>query len=266
MNNDTKKKVFRSVGILALGALLMGGGVFLWQNEFKLSLFSSASAQNIQAIISLGEKASPGIPLYATAVANEIQRTQSKIPEVVSRAEEGSTISSLRDQAVLGYNDITKPITDHVVFVVVAGKNTVINGIKAKDTVSTIATRVTKEVSSLIDLASARPGVFPEGYTVLLATLPDPLDGTGDTSYCKGLIPNYGMEYTKGVLKEVNAALRSTASIYPLNIKIVDLEKAFVGHGLTGGSSWFTNCATLNDKGMQEASALFVREAQNIKQ
>lgn len=264
-SNGNKKKMLRSLGVLVVGAILTGGGIFLWQNEFNISLFSSASTESVQAIVSLGETAQEAMPTYSIGVSKYLSTKQPKSIELINRAEEGTAISTLRDQAVLAYNDITRPITKHVIFLVITGRITLVNGIKSKDSVSSIATRITKEVSELVELASARPGVFPAGYTIYLATLPDPLDGTGDTTYCKGAIPNYGKEYTKGILKEINASLRSVASIYPLSITLVELDKDFTNHGLTSNQPWFANCLTLNDDGYSALETSFVKAVQSPK-
>lgn len=261
-SNGNKKKVARSLGVLVIGAILTGGGIFLWQNEFNISLFSSASTSTVQAVVLLGETSEEGIPTYTLGVTKYLNAKQPQAIEHISRAEDGTSVSTLRDQAVLAYNDITKPITRHVIFFVISGRNTLVKGISANESVTSIATKITKEVSDLIELAAARPGVFPAGFTIYLATLPDPLDGTGDTTLCKGVIPNYGKEYTKGVLKEINASLRSVAAIYPLNISLVELDKDFLNHGLTSAQPWFADCLTLNDKGNSALETSFTKAVQ----
>lgn len=261
MAATTKKRVTQSIGILAIGAVLTGGGMFLWQNQFDVSLFSSASSSTVQAVISIGEKSTDGVPLYTQRVSDYLQTKQSRKIEVTSRAEQGRTISSLRDQAVLGYNDLTKPITEHVYFTAITGQNTLLNGITNKESITSIATKVVKEISTFLDLTSARPGVFPEGYTVLLATLPDPLGGTGDATLCKGLIPNYGTEYTKSAVNEINEAILELSNIYPQSIKIVDLAQHLEGHGLDTSDTWFTDCTSLNQKGLEEVAKEFERVA-----
>jgi len=253
-----KKRIVKSLGILAIGAVLTTGGLFLWQNQFDISLFSSAATNNIQAMIVLGERQDAQLSIHVSAVEKLINSQQTLPVETVNRAEEGAIISSLRDQAVLGYNDVTKPITNHVYFLVSFGKNITVNGITDKDSISEISSKTTKEVTTLIDLLSARPGVFPKGFTVFLATLLDPLDGISDVTSCKGAIPNNGKEYVNGVFEAVNNSIKTTGSIYPQYIKVVDVAKAFSGHGLTSTTPWFSDCLTLNIAGQAEMARLFV--------
>jgi len=253
-----KKRIVKSFGILAVGAILTTGGLFLWQNQFDISLFSSAATNHIQAMIVLGERQDTKLAVHVSAVEKLINARQSTPIETVNRADENTIIYSLRDQAVLGYNDVTKPITDHVYFLVSTGKNITVNGIKDKDSILAISGKTTKEVTSLIDLLSARPGVFPKGFTVFLATLPDPLDGTGDVSSCKGAIPNNGNAYVNGVFEAVNNSMKATGSIYPQYINVVDVAKAFSGHGLSSITPWFSDCLTLNVAGQAEIARLFV--------
>jgi len=253
------KRISKAVSILAIGAILTAGGMFLWRNQFDFSLFSSASSKTIQTVMNLGEKSTQEKPQHAIQVVNLLTASQRKPPELIDRSESSTIISSLRDQAVLSYNDASKPITDHVYILIRTGKNAAIKGITEKDPVTTVSTKVSKEITTLIDLLTARPGVFPEGYTIFVATLPDPTDGTGDVSRCSGLIPNNGADYIKGVFNSVNAAIENTAAIYPTSIRIVDIESLFKGHGVNTSDSWFRDCATINEKGETEVAKEFAK-------
>lgn len=267
-----KKKIAKSVGILAVGAVLTAGGLFLWQNQFNVSLFSSAANKNIQAVIVMGETTgktnaettSDLLPLYASAVESLVNSRQANTVETIGRAEKGLIVSSLRDMAVLGYNDVTKPITNHVYFLVTTGRAVTINGITDKDSISTVSGQMTQELTSLVDVLSARPGVFPKGFTVFLATMPDPLDSTGNASLCKGTIPNNGDAYVDGVITAVNDSIKAIATVYPQYIKIVDGAKAFSGHGLASDTPWFSDCLTLNETGEAELANEFIKVVDSV--
>lgn len=264
MNSSViKKQVTKSVGILAIGGLLTAGGLFLWQNQFNFSLFSSASNTTIQAVMALGEKPTNQQPTHAVLVVAKLDESQSKPPELIDHSENALLTSSLRDQAVLSYNDVTKPIENHVYFLVRTGRNISLNGITEKDTVAAISGKVARELTSLVDLASARPGVFPKGFTIFVATLPDPTGGTGDVSYCNGKIPNNGSAYIKSVYSSISGAIMDTAKIYPNFMKVVDVEKAFQSHGMGSQDSWFSDCLTVNEKGEEEIARLFLEEIKN---
>jgi hypothetical protein len=259
MNNTvTRKRITKSVGILAIGGLLTAGGLFLWQNQFDFSLFSSASNTTIQAVMVLGERPTNQQPQHAIQVVAELDKSQNKPPELIDRSENALLTSSLRDQAVLSYNDVTKPIENKVYYLVRTGRNTALNGITEKDTVTTISGKVAKEITTLIDLASARPGVFPKGFMIYIATLPDPTGGSGDVSTCNGKIPSNGSAYIKSVYEAVNGAIKETARIYPNSMRVVEVSTAFQNHGINSQDPWFSDCLTVNEKGENEIAKLFV--------
>lgn len=254
---SNKKKLFKAAGILAIGALLTAGGLFLWQNQFNIIFAPKASTNTVQAAIVIGEVG--GNPQsYGKLVVEELNKQASKKIEFVSRAETGIATTSLRDQTVFGYNDVTKPITDHIYFLAITGRSSFVDALKKKEAPQLAASKVTKQITDMVELAASRPGVFPEGFTLFIAAFPDPLNGTGNTQSCGGQVTNQDAEYTKELYQAISTAIKNTKTVYPQQIQLVDTETTFKAHGVGAKESWFSSCLSLNDTGEMELSKLFL--------
>ncbi len=256
----SNKNLFNAIGVLAIGAILTGGGLFLWQNQFNFIFAPQAATKNVQAVVVIGEKDTNEISELGKSVVAKLNETSPKKIELIDRSETGTAVSTLRDQSVLGFNDITKPITGHVYFIATVGESDFTQGVTNKEAVSVISSRFSRNLSNLIDILTSRPGAFPDGVSVYIAMFPDPTAGSGDVSVCKGVIPNNGKEYTRSVYSEMTKSLAALKSVYPQYLHIVNANASFSDHGLSSSQSWFDSCTKISQVGSQQLNNAFTAE------
>ncbi|WKZ24176.1 MAG: hypothetical protein QY312_01045 [Candidatus Dojkabacteria bacterium] len=259
MKSTSKKNIINAVSILALGAILSGGGIFLWQNQFTFNFTPQASTQDLQSVVLLGEKSNLSTDNYGQGVVDVLATKTPRTIEFIDQAEVHPPIASPRDQAVLAYNAMNRPIEGHVYFLLVLGKNAWIEGLEQQETIATTTASIRKQVTDLVELLAARPGAFPQGFTIFLAAFPDPLKGTGDAQHCGSDFPIREAKTIAETYKEITRTIEALSVLYPEYIEVVPVNNAFSAHTLLDTESWFSDCVNLNAVGEQELSKRFLQ-------
>ncbi|MCC7304158.1 hypothetical protein IT418_01965 [bacterium] len=255
-----RKKIFNALGILAIGAILTVGGLFLWPNQFNIIFAPQASSKKVQAIVEIGEKTSEKTT-YAQTVKREIDKSITLPIEVVSFSETTRT-TSLRDQAVLGYNSLTKPIKDHIYFFVTLGQSELVAALQHNESKQTVTNKVTSNLTELVELLASRPGVFPSGFTVFLATFPKPIKGDSDIARCGQSFTNATTAKYLEAYDALKQAEENVRTLYPQYVKIVTTS-SFSAHTLENSNRWFVDCLHINPAGENGLAKAFIDSAKN---
>ena len=270
MEMPTKQKpsFIRAFRLLLLSILLIGGGLFIWQNQFVLSLFSSAKETKVSTIIVLGDTLSAisstdqGVDPYSKIVKKALEQRLEMPMTYINKADKSDVgTTSLRYQAVLGYGDIPQPSSGKIIFLVTSGYMNISKGLASNDAVHDIVVDVRKNLLDLVELTTSKPGVFADGYVIYVANVIDPLDGTGLTSACKGTFPNATKDQIFAAISQVNAEIQNFEDKYPEVVHVVNANGAFYGHGIVAAEDlWMKNCTTLNENGQAQLGKLFVQK------
>lgn len=111
-----------------------------------------------------------------------------------------------------------------------------------------------KRTEELLDGIKTR---YPGGVRVFLATIYDPTDGVGDIE--NGNLPLPPWKHGLPILQAYNEILRDAAARRP-EVYLVDMHKAFMGHGIHHGNRpyfYFANLEDPNDAGYDRLTEEF---------